>query len=313
MKASTKKNKKTSEFVLFRREMKLNGSLYLLVLPVIIFYIIFAYVPMYGALIAFKDYSPSQGFFGSPWVGFEHFKNFFASPDCGRLLWNTIRISVAGLLVTFPAPIILALLLNEVWGKGFKKITQTITYLPHFVSIVVICALIKDFVDKDGLITTFLTYFGVENSNMLNNSSLFLPIYVLSDVWQSMGWGSIIYLAAFTGIDTQLYEAASLDGAGKWKQMLHVTLPGIAPTIITMFLLKVGQLLNLGYEKVILLYNPIIYDKSDIISSYIYRMAFAGQQWSYTTAIGLFNSIVSLILLIVANKLSAKLSETSLW
>ena len=210
-------------------------------------------------------------------------------------------------------PIILALMLNEVWNNKFKKVTQTITYLPHFISVVVICALIKDFVDKDGLITSFLSIFSLENTNMLNNKHLFTPIYVISDIWQSVGWGSIIYLAALTGIDSQLYEAASLDGAGKWKQLLHVTIPGIAPTIIIMLILRIGSLLNLGYEKIILLYNPLIYETSDVISTYVYRLAFSGQQWSYTTAIGLFNSVINLILLISANKISGIVGETSLW
>ncbi len=313
MKTKTVALKKRSEFTEFKLEMKRNGSLYLLVLPVIIFYIIFAYTPMYGALIAFKNYSVGKGFAASEWVGFTHFKNFFSSPDCGRIIWNTIRINVTNLIFGFPMPIILALMLNEVWNNKFKKVTQTITYLPHFISVVVICALIKDFVDKDGLITSFLSIFGLENTNMLNNKHLFTPIYVISDIWQSVGWGSIIYLAALTGIDSQLYEAASLDGAGKWKQLLHVTIPGIAPTIIIMLILRIGSLLNLGYEKIILLYNPLIYETSDVISTYVYRLAFSGQQWSYTTAIGLFNSVINLILLISANKISGIVGETSLW
>lgn len=309
----TKTLKKHNEFTEFKLEMKRNGSLYLLVLPVIIFYLIFAYTPMYGALIAFKNYSVGKGFLGSEWVGFEHFKNFFASPDAARIIWNTLRINLLNLVLGFPAPIILALMLNELWGTKFKKVAQTVTYLPHFISVVVICSLIKIFVDKDGLITTICSLFGMENTNMLNNKHLFTPIYVISNIWQTVGWDSIIYLAALTGVDAQLYEAASLDGAGKWKQLFHVTIPGIFPTIVTMLILKIGSLMNLGYEKILLLQNPLIYETSDIITTYTYRLAFSGQQWSYTTAIGLFNSVVNLILLVGANKVSQKLTETSLW
>ena len=306
-------SKKNNEFVEFKKEMKRNGTLYLLVLPVIIFYLIFAYKPMYGALIAFQNYSVGKGFLGSEWVGFEHFKNFFNSPDFIRVLSNTLRINIVNLIFGFPMPIILALMLNEVRNNRFKKIAQTVTYLPHFISLVVICALIRDFVGKDGVITTFFSLLGFENTNMLNNKNLFTPIYVISDIWQTIGWNSIIYLAALTGVDTQLYEAASLDGAGKWRQLIHVTIPGIMPTVITMLILKIGSLMGLGYEKIILLYNPLIYETSDVISSYVYRLAFSGQQWSYTTAIGLFNSIVNLILLISVNKISKKVADTSLW
>lgn len=309
----TKTLKKHNEFTEFKLEMKRNGSLYLLVVPVIVFYLIFAYTPMYGALIAFKNYSVGKGFLASEWVGFEHFKNFFASPDCGRIIWNTLRINLLNLVLGFPAPIILALMLNELWGTKFKKVAQTVTYLPHFISVVVICSLIKIFVDKDGIITLICSIFGLENTNMLNNKHLFTPIYVLSNIWQTVGWDSIIYLAALTGVNANLYEASSLDGAGKWKQLIHVTIPGIFPTIVTMLILKIGSLMNLGYEKILLLQNPLIYDTSDIITTYTYRLAFSGQQWSYTTAIGLFNSVVNLILLVGANKVSKKLTETSLW
>ena len=313
MRTNIKKHKRRSEVTEFRLEMQRNGSLYLLVLPVIVFYLIFAYVPMYGALIAFQNYTIGNGFLESEWVGLQHFKNFFSSPDCIRIIWNTLRLNILNLIFGFPMPIILALMLNEVWSKKFKKVAQTFTYIPHFISVVVICALIKNFVDKGGIITNFLSFFGMKNKNMLNDKNLFTPIYIISDIWQQIGWNSIIYIAALSGIDMQLYEAASLDGAGKWKQLFHVTIPGIMPTIVIMLILKIGSLLNLGYEKIILLYNPVIYDTSDVISTYVYRLAFSGQQWSYTTAIGLFNSVVNLVLLVGANKISAKLGEASLW
>ena len=269
---------------------------------------------MYGAIIAFQDYTPGQGITGSPWVGLKHFVDFFTSEDFKRLMQNTLRISAASLVFGFPAPIILALLINEVKNKSFKKVTQTITYLPHFISLVVVCGMIKTFVSSEGIISQFIALIGhTEQKNYLQDSNAFLPIYLLSNIWAGMGWESIIYISALTTVEAQLYEAARIDGAGKWKQLLNVTLPGIAPTIVTMFILKIGNIMGVGYEKIILLYNPLIYDKSDVISSYVYRLGFTGQQWSYTTAIGLFNSAVNLVFLIAANTLSKKLNETSLW
>ena len=297
-----------------RTDIKRNRSLYILIIPVIVFYILFSYRPMYGAIIAFQDYTPGQGITGSPWVGLKHFVDFFTSEDFKRLMQNTLRISAASLVFGFPAPIILALLINEVKNKSFKKVTQTITYLPHFISLVVVCGMIKTFVSSEGIISQFIALIGhTEPKNYLQDSNAFLPIYLLSNIWAGMGWESIIYISALTTVEAQLYEAARIDGAGKWKQLLNVTLPGIAPTIVTMFILKIGNIMGVGYEKIILLYNPLIYDKSDVISSYVYRLGFTGQQWSYTTAIGLFNSAVNLVFLIVANTLSKKLNETSLW
>ena len=298
---------------ILKRDMRHNWTLYLMILPVIAFYIIFCYKPMYGAIIAFKDYSPADGFMGSPWVGLKHFKDFFMSPDFGRILSNTIIISLSNLIFGFPAPIIMALLVNELRHEKFKRAAQTITYLPHFISIVVVCGMIKDFVGRTGVITTFFEMFTGQSADLLTQSQLFVPIYVISDIWQGIGWGSIIYLAALSGIDPQLYEAAIIDGAGKWKQLLCVTLPAISGTIVIMLILRIGGLMSLGFEKIILLYNPLIYKTSDVISTYVYRTAFEGQQWSYTTAIGLFNSVINFILLISANKISKKYSESSLW
>jgi len=297
-----------------KKEFQKNGTLYLIVLPVIIFYFVFHYMPMYGVLMAFQDFSPRLGISGSQWVGFTHFINFFKSSDCGRIIGNTLKISLSCLVFEFPAPIIMAILLNELRGNKFKRCVQTISYLPHFISLVVICGMIKTFVSSEGIISQFIALIGhTEPKNYLQDSNAFLPIYLLSNIWAGMGWESIIYISALTTVEAQLYEAARIDGAGKWKQLLNVTLPGIAPTIVTMFILKIGNIMGVGYEKIILLYNPLIYDKSDVISSYVYRLGFTGQQWSYTTAIGLFNSAVNLVFLIVANTLSKKLNETSLW
>ena len=266
---------------------------------------------MYGAIIAFKDYTPALGVKDSPWIGLDNFIRFFKSVYFGRLIKNTILLSVYSLIFGFPAPIILALLLNEVRNKRFKNLTQTITYLPHFISLIVVTGMLTDFSMTSGLFNDIIEFFGGQRSPLLQNPNLYRTMYVASGIWQQVGWGSIIYLSALAGVDQQLYEAASIDGAGKWKQLLNVTLPGIAPTIIIMLIMRVGQLMSMGYEKTILLYNPSTYDTADIISSYIYRVGLLEQDWSYST--GLFNSVINFCLLILTNKISKKFSETSLW
>ena len=296
-----------------RQDMKRNWSLYLLALPVILFYILFAYKPMYGALIAFKDYSPGRGFSGSPWVGFVNFVRFFKSPYFFRLLKNTFLISFYGLLFGFPAPIILALLLNEVRHSKFKRTMQTITYLPHFISLIVICGMITDFSLSTGLFNDIIAFLGKTRFPLLQEPGLYRPIYIASDIWQTVGWGTIIYLSALSAIDPQLYEAAMIDGAGRFRQLLSVTLPSIAPTIVILLILRIGQLLSVGYEKTLLLYNPATYETADIISTYVYRVGLLDQNWSYSTAIGLFNSAINFSLLIIANRISRQVSETSLW
>ncbi len=298
---------------IIRSDLKRNWSLYLMIIPALVYYIIFCYGPMYGAMIAFMDYSPGLGFLDSPWVGFAHFKAFFNSPDCVRLITNTLRISISSLVFGFPMPIIFAILINEMSDGIFKRVTQTISYMPHFISLVVICGLVKTFVATDGLLTNMFLPFTGNNVNLLTKSEWFVPLYIMSDIWQEIGWGSIIYLAALSGIDGSLYEAAQLDGAGRIKQIIHITLPGITPTIVTLLIITVGSLLSVGFEKIILLYNELIYDKSETISTYVYRIGFQGQQWSYTTAIGLFNSVANLILVTLANSISKKVTDSSLW
>ena len=310
---SMKTKERESFWIQVKKDWKRNRSLYLMVLPVILFYILFHYKPMYGALIAFQDYNPRLGFSGSEWVGFDQFNRFFTSPYFGRLVKNTLLLSVYGILFGFPAPIILALLLNELRAKRFKKTVQTITYLPHFISLVVVTGIIKDFTQSTGLINDIIVMFGGERSSLIQNPALYRTIYIVSDIWQGIGWGSIIYLSALSGVDQQLYEAASIDGAGRWKQLIHVTLPGIAPTIVIMLISRMGQLLGTGYEKTILLYNEATYETADVIASYIYRVGILERNWSYSTAIGLFNSVINLALLIVTNKISKRVSETSLW
>lgn len=290
-----------------------NRSLYILVIPVLLFYILFHYKPMYGAIIAFQDYVPRLGISGSEWVGFANFKRFFSDIYFWRLIGNTLLLSLYDILWGFPAPIILALMLNEVKNKKFKNVAQTVTYLPHFISLIVVCGMLTDFCLSTGLLNDIIAFFGGERHPLLQDPDLYRTIYIASNIWQQVGWGTIIYLSALAGVDSQLYEAAQIDGANKWKQLIHVTLPGIAPTIIIMFILKIGKLMSMGYEKTILLINPSTYETADIISSYVYRMGLINQDWSYSTAIGLFNSVINLVFLVAANKLSRKFSDTSLW
>nr|WP_248930774.1 ABC transporter permease subunit [Paenibacillus hamazuiensis] len=296
-----------------KKDFRKNKFIYLMGLAGIAYYVIFKYVPMYGALIAFKNYIPTKGIMGSPWVGFKHFIDFFNSYYFIRVLRNTLLINLYELLFAFPAPIILALLLNEIRLTFFKRLVQTVTYLPHFVSMVVICGMIVDFSQKAGLLNTIIAWFGGEKENLLLNPDLFRPIFIGSGIWQGVGWGSIIYLAALSSIDPQLYDAATVDGANRWQQMRHVTIPGMMPTIVILLILQIGGMMNVGFEKIILLYNPQTYETADVISSFVYRRGILEANYSFSTAVGLFNSAVNFMLLIVANRLSRKINETSLW
>lgn len=268
---------------------------------------------MFGNIIAFQDYSVAGGVFGSDWVGFKHFANFLSNFKFWKLIRNTLAINLYGILFAFPAPIILALLLNEIRLKKFKRAVQTVTYLPHFISVVIAAAIILDFVSADGIINNVRALFGLDKIVFMTQPKYFYPVYIISGIWQEVGWGSIIYIATLSSIDPQLYEAAMIDGAGRWKQMLHVTLPGILPTIIIMLILRIGQMLNVGFEKVLLLYNPSIYETSDVISTYVYRQGILSQDYSYSTAVSLFNSVFNFSLLILANNISKKFTSSSLW
>lgn len=297
----------------FIRDFKLNKLLYIMMIPVLAYYIVFHYAPMYGAIIAFKDYSPMKGIIESDWIGLRHFQDFFGSYYFWRILLNTVIISVYSLIFMFPAPIILALLINEVRHQGFKRVVQTVSYMPYFISLVVICGMITDFTNSNGVINTVFSWLGYDGAAMLQKPELFRPIYILSEIWQKIGWESIIYIAALMGIDQEQYEAAKIDGASRLKQMLHITLPGILPTITIMFILRMGNMLNVGFEKIILLYNPVTYETADVISSFVYRKGLLEFGWSYSTAVGLFNSLVNLMLLISANYISRKVNDSSLW
>ena len=296
-----------------QRDLSKNWDAYLLLVPAILFYVLFCYKPMYGVIIAFKNFSPGKGIVASEWVGLKHFLSFFKSYYFGRLLRNTLTISLSSLIFGFPMPIIFALLLNEVRNSKFKRTIQTVTYMPHFISLVVMCSLIRLFVADTGIIVQLMAKFGFEPVALLSKKEYFVPIYVLSGIWQGFGWDSIIYLSALTAIDPGLYEAATIDGANRWKQTLHVTLPGIMGTVIILLILRMGSIMSIGYEKIILLYNESIYETSDVISTFVYRMGLGKAQYSYSTAVGLFNSVINFIIVYTFNKISRKVSEVSLW
>ena len=296
-----------------QRDLSKNWDAYLLLVPAILFYLLFCYKPMYGVIIAFKNFSPGKGIVASEWVGLKHFLSFFKSYYFGRLLRNTLTISLSSLIFGFPMPIIFALLLNEVHNSKFKRTIQTVTYMPHFISLVVMCSLIRLFVADTGIIVQLMAKFGFEPVALLSKKEYFVPIYVLSGIWQGFGWDSIIYLSALTAIDPGLYEAATIDGANRWKQTIHVTLPGIMGTVIILLILRMGSIMSVGYEKIILLYNESIYETSDVISTFVYRMGLGKAQYSYSTAVGLFNSVINFIIVYTFNKISRKVSEVSLW
>lgn len=296
-----------------KKDWKSNKIIYAMLLPVLAYFIIFSYAPMAGIVLAFERYTPKGGVFGSRWVGLENFTDFFSSYYFLRLLKNTFLISFYDLIFAFPAPIIFALLLNEVKQNKFKKVVQTVSYMPHFISMVVVTGIIIDFFSTKGIITSIVAALGGPNTNLLTLPQAFRSIFVGSNIWQSMGFNSIIYIAALSAIDQEQYEAAALDGAGRFKQMLHITLPGIATTIIIMFILRLGQLMTVNFEKVILLYSPVTYETSDVISSFVYRKGIVDGDYSYSTAVGLFNSMMNLAILLTGNYISKKFSETTLF
>lgn len=306
--------KRASTLSSMKKGLYKSRYLYFLFLPVIIYYAIFNYAPMYGLIIAFKKYHPALGIWGSPWVGLTHIKDFLNSVFFWRLIWNTLTINIYDLLVGFPAPIILALLLNEVRKDSLKRTVQTIVYLPHFISVVVLAGMITLFLSpSSGIINALIKLIGGEPIHFLAEASWFKSVYVWSGVWQGAGWGSIIYLAALAGIDPELYEAATVDGATNIQKLIKITLPCLLPTIIIMFILRVGSMFSVGFEKVMLLYNPSTYSTADVISTYVYRQGIQKGDYSYTAAIGLFNNILNFATILFFNTLSKKLSKTSLW
>jgi len=295
------------------RDLRMHKYKYILVLPVVIYFILFHYKAMYGIVIAFQNYRPSRGIANSDWVGLKHFISFFNDPFFGRLLKNTVTISFLGIVASFPAPIFLALLLNEVRVSWFKRLIQTITYMPHFIALVVVCGLVTNYCQTNGVINDLIVALGGERSNLLMSSKNFYPILILSDIWQGAGWGSIIYLAALAGIDQEQYEAAKVDGAGRIRQMIYITLPGLLPVVSMMLIMRMGSVLSVGSGKILLLYQPVTYKVADVISTYVYRRGVLEGSYSFSTAVGLFNSVVNILFLQAANKISKKLGQSGLF
>lgn len=301
--------KQTGFIERFKHDLVKNKYIYIMLIPVVLYFVVFHYIPMFGAQIAFKDFSISKGIIGSPWVGFKHFTSYFNSYYFERLIRNTVVLSAYNILFGFPAPILLAILINEVQNMKFKRVVQTVTYLPHFISIVIVCALLRNFFAADGIINQV---FGT-NINFFMKEEMFRPLYVGSGIWQEIGWGSIVYLSAITGIDASLYEAAEMDGAGRFQKILYVTLPCIAATITVMFIMRVGRMMTVGADKVLLMYNESTYATSDIISTFVYRKGLLEQNYSYSAAVDLINSFVNCFLLVIANKMCKKISGNGLW
>lgn len=290
-----------------------HWPLYMLMVPVLAYYIIWCYGPLYGITIAFNDYNVRKGVFGSAFVGMRWFAEFFNSPYAFRVIRNTVMINFWNLIWGFPLPIILALMLNDLRNMKFKRVVQTITYMPYFISLVIICGMLRDFTASDGIFGTITKMFGGKAVNLLGDAKYFQTIYVGSELWQRIGWDSIIFLSALAAISPELYEAATIDGAGRLRQVFSVTLPGIMPTIAILLVLRIGSLMSLGFEKIILLYNGLTYETADVIASYVYRKGIVEANFSFSTAVGLFNSVINFALVIFANRISSKLTETSLW
>lgn len=293
--------------------LKKYKTIYLMLLPVIVYYILFHYVPMGGLVIAFENYKPAKGIFGSEWVGLQNFKKFLTGMYAGRVIRNTLVLNLLLLVFGFPAPIILALMMNEMKDNWYKKTLQTVSYMPHFVALVVVCGLLSDFCMTDGLINDIIAFFGGERVNLLSSQKHYRTVYVVSNIWQNVGWNSIIYLSALSSVDSSLHEAAAIDGAGRIRRIIHVNLPAIAPVVIIKLIMRIGHLMTEGHEKTILLYSPIVYEKADLISTYVYRYGLEKTQYSYGSAVGVFNSVVNLIFLVTANKISRSVGDTSLW
>ena len=297
-----------------KRKIKSNIPLYVLLFPSIILLIMFAYIPMLGLVIAFKDYSPANGILNSPWVGFKYFTQFFNSVQFGTTMMNTLKISIYSILVGFPLPILLALLCNQLRTGKFKKVFQVTTYLPHFISTMVMCGIIILFLSPNsGLIANIFKSLGWTMPNLLSKPDSFAGVYVWSDVWQHIGWDSIIYLAALSAIDPTYYEAATMDGASRMQKILNIDLPLLLPTAMILLILRAGSLLSIGFEKVLLLQNPLNLAGSEVISTYVYKVGMLNFQYSYSTAIGLFNTVVNLIILLSVNWFSKRYTKTGLF
>lgn len=291
-----------------------DWHLYMLCIPALIFVVIFEYIPMYGLQIAFKDFSVSKGIWGSPWVGFEHFIRFFNAPQFKDILRNTLSISVYSLVAGFPIPIIIALLLNQMRNLKYKKIVQTTIYAPHFISVVVLCGMLGVFLSPStGIINNIRANLGFERIHFLAEPAMFADIFVWSDIWQNTGWSTIIYIAALSAISPDFYEAAKIDGASKLQTIFYIDIPSILPTVVILFIMRTGQFMNIGFQKAYLLQNSLNVSASEIIPTYIYKTGIYGAQFSYSTAVGLFNTVINIALILSVNQICKKISSTSLW
>ena len=296
-----------------QRRLTNDWQLYLLVLPALVYVFLFHYMPMYGVQIAFKDYSTRMGIWASPWAGLKHFERFLTYPNCWKIIRNTLSITLYS-LATFPLPILVALLFNELDNQRFKRTVQMVSYAPHFVSTVVVCSIVTLFLDRsNGIINHLIVALGGERNDWLSVPSMFSDIYVWSGVWQNTGWSTIIYLAALSGVSPELHEAARIGGASRLQIVLHINLPAIAPTVITMLILRFGQVMDLGFEKIYLLQNSLNLDASQVIATYVYELGVRSGQFSYSSAIGLFNTVINVILLLIVNQVSRKVADISLW
>lgn len=306
--------KQAMKQVTWGMDVKKNWRLYILALPIIAFFAVFNYAPMFGMVMAFQNYKPAKGIFGSEWVGFKNFIDFFTAPTAFQIIRNTFVISFLGLAIGFPVGILFALLINEIHTRWFKKTVQTISYMPYFVTTIVICGLVLDFCSSNGIITNALVGMGlIKRQNLLTNPHYFWAINLLSDIWQGTGYGSIVFIAAISSVSSELEEAAAIDGANRLQRVWHITLPGIMPMIITMLIMKCGMLMTVGFDKILNLYNTSIYETADVISTYVMRMGINGAKYGYSTAVGLFNSVVNTVLLLLANWVSAKVADQSLF
>ena len=314
--AQTAAAKKQSLKRRFVRAFQRDKWLYLIMLLPFVYYVLFCYYPMYGVTLAFKQYKPKLGIIGSPWAsnnGMKYVLQVVRDPYFWTVFRNTIVLNIENLIITFPAPIILALMLNEVAHARYKRIVQTVTYLPHFLSTVVVVGMMNSMFNSSGIVNQLIASMGMDKINFLNDAQYFRPMYIGSNIWQSVGWDTIIFLSALSGLDMQLYEAAKIDGAGRWKQTLHVTIPGILPTIIIMLILAMGRIMNVSYQKILLMMTGTNQSVSDVISTYVYRRGITKADFSYATAVNLFQSLVSLLFVSVTNWISRRTSETSLW
>ena len=308
-----KKGRIYSFLLLLKKDFIRFRLVYLMLLPVVAFYFIFCYVPMGGVIIAFKNFVPHLGILASKWVGIKYFLDFFNDMYFFRVIRNTFLLNVYDIIVGFPAPIILAIMLNELRSRKFKTMIQTSLYLPNFISIMVLCGIVVIFSQREGVINDLVEAFGLKRSSLLQNPALFRPIFIITNLWQYAGWSSIIYMAAMSAINPELYDAAYVDGCSRLRRIIHITIPGIIPTITILFILRMGNIMTVGFEKVILLYNPLTYETADVISSYVYRRGILEFNYSYGTAVGLFNSLINFAFLYTTNMMSRHTSSESLW